>query len=110
MTRNANRVYSDPAAVARLESLIAALPNGARVELGLDDGSTLRGTVAARPILQLFFGPDGDEGSNAVVRLEPIGDDPFDTSRPPRDLWLDSIARIRDLGPATPEGHAAASP
>jgi len=99
MTRNANRVHTDPGAIARLESLIAALPNGARVELQLDDGPPLRGTVAARPILQLFFGPDGNEGSNAVVRLEPIGADPFDLSRPPQDLWLDSIIAVRDLGP-----------
>ena len=99
MTRNANRVHSDPEAIARLESLIAALPNGARVALQLDDGSKLRGIVAARPILQLFYGPDGNEGSNAVIRLEPLGDDPFDVSAPPRDLWLDSITGIRDLGP-----------
>lgn len=99
MTRNANRVHSDPEAIARLESLIAALPNGARVALQLDDGSQLRGIVAARPILQLFYGPDGNEGSNAVVRLEPLGDDAFDASAAPRDLWLDSIAAIRDLGP-----------
>lgn len=99
MTRNAQRVHTDPGAIARLESLIAALPNGARVELQLDDGPPLRGTVAARPILQLFFGPDGTEGSNAVVRLEPMGDGAFDMSQPPRDLWLDSITGIRDLGP-----------
>ena len=99
MTRNANRVHRDPATIARLEALIADLSNGARVELTLDDGSQLRGIVAARPILQLFYGPDGSEGSNAVVRLEPLGDDPFDVSVPPRDLWLDTITGIRDLGP-----------
>jgi len=99
MTRNANRVHRDPATIARLEALIADLSNGARVELTLEDGSQLRGIVAARPILQLFYGPDGSEGSNAVVRLEPLGDDPFDASAPPRDLWLDSITGIRDLGP-----------
>ena len=99
MTRNANRVHTGPQAIARLESLIAALPNGARVALQLDDGSQLRGIVAARPILQLFYGPDGNEGSNAVVRMEPLGDDGFDVSAPPRDLWLDSITGIRDLGP-----------
>ena len=99
MTRNANRVHTDPDAIARLESLIAALPNGARVALQLEDGSQLRGIVAARPILQLFYGPDGNEGSNAVLRLEPLGDDAFDSSTPPRDLWLDSITGIRDLGP-----------
>lgn len=98
MTRNAIRVHRDPAAVARLEALIAALPNGARVELTLEDGSQLRGLIAARPMLQVFFDPEGEEGSNAVARVEPITEDPFALTAP-RDLWLDSIVAIRDLGP-----------
>ena len=98
MTRNANRVHTESAEIARLESLIAALPNGARVELQLEDGARLRGTVAARPVLQLFFDDGGREGSNAVLRIEPLGSDPFDGSQP-RDVWLDSILAIRDLGP-----------
>ncbi|HSM10023.1 MAG TPA: DUF3247 family protein [Lysobacter sp.] len=99
MTRNANRVHTDPETIARLEALIAALPNGARVALQLDDGSQLRGIVAARPILQLFYGPGGNEGSNAVVRLEPLDDGASGVAAAPRDLWLDTITGIRDLGP-----------
>lgn len=98
MTRNAKRVHRDPAAIARLEALIAALPNGARVALTLEDGSVLRCLVAARPILQVFFDPAGEEGSNAVVRVEPLTDDPFELTVA-RDLWLDSIVSIRDVGP-----------
>lgn len=98
MTRNAQRVHIDPAAIARLESLIAALPNGARVALQLDDGSQVHGIVAARPVLQLFFDAAGREGSNAVLRIEPLTGDRFAPS-PPRDLWLDTIVAIGELGP-----------
>ena len=99
MTRNAIRVHRDPAAIARLESLIEALPNGVRVALTLEDGSELRCLVAARPILQVFFDPAGEEGSNAVVRVEPLTDDPFELTSP-HDLWLDSIVAVRDLVPS----------
>lgn len=99
MTRNADRVHRDRAAIERLESLIAVLPNGARVALRLDDGSELRGIVAARPVLQLFVNAAGEEGSNAVVRVEPLDPGQFDVSRPPRDIWLDQIMDVRDLGP-----------
>ena len=98
MTRNASRVHRDPAAIARLEALVAALPNGGRMELTLEDGSVLRGLVAARPMVQVFFDPSGEEGSNGVVRIEPLTDDPFESTAP-RDLWLDSIVGVRDLGP-----------
>ena len=98
MTREAERVYTDPVAVARLESLIAGLPNGARVALQLEDDGELCGIVAARPILQVFFDAAGDEGSNAVLRLEL---DPVEGVGPAhvRDLWLDRIVEIRYVGP-----------
>ncbi|MDQ3287245.1 MAG: DUF3247 family protein [Pseudomonadota bacterium] len=98
MTSTANRVYRDPAAIERLQSLIAALPNGTLVALKLEDGSELRCRVAARPLMQVFVDADGQEGSNAVVRVEPLTVDPFE-SVPPQDLWLDSIVAIRNIGP-----------
>lgn len=98
MGRNAERIYTDPAAVARLESLIAILPNGAHVALELDDQTEVRGIVAARPMLQLFLDPAGDEGHNGVVRLETFEPGRFDVAGM-RDLWLDRIVSIRDLGP-----------
>ncbi|MBA2237618.1 MAG: DUF3247 family protein [Lysobacter sp.] len=98
MTSNANRVHRDPAAIERLQSLIAALPNGARVALKLEDGSELRCRVAARPLMQVFVDPHGQEGSNAVLRVEPLTADPFESALP-QDLWLDSIVAVRDIGP-----------
>lgn len=97
MTRDALRIHTDPAEIARLEALIAALPNGARVALELEGGGEASGIVAARPILQVFYGPSGSEGSNAVLRLDvpPSPDAPNGV----RDLWLDTIIGVRELGP-----------
>lgn len=98
MTRSADRVHTDPAEVARLEARIAELPNGAHVVLKLDDGEQASGIVAARPVAQLFFGPDGTEGTNAVVRLEdPAMDAPEQAGW--RDLWVDRIVSVRRLDP-----------
>lgn len=98
MTQNADQVHINRAAIARLESLIAALPNGERVALRLDDGSEVSGIIAARPVLQVFVDGVGTEGSNAVVRIEPL--DPAQSGvSPTRDLWLDRIVSIRQLGP-----------
>lgn len=99
MTRQADRIHTDPAAIARLEALIAALPNGARVRLQLDDESELSGIVAARPVLQVFYDAAGTEGSNAVLRLE-IPADAEGGDAAVRDLWLDRVVGIRDLEPS----------
>ena len=56
MTRNAERVHTDPDAIAAIQRNIERLPNGAHVLLGLEDGSEVTGIVAARPIAQMFFG------------------------------------------------------
>ncbi|UHQ23864.1 DUF3247 family protein [Lysobacter sp. 5GHs7-4] len=90
MSRNADRVYTAPADIAQLEARIAQLPDDARVELGLRDGGTLRGVVAARPTLQSFYGPGDEEGFNGVLRLELAGGGL-------RDLWLDEIETVRAL-------------
>lgn len=98
MGRLADRVHTDPAEVARIEALIAALPNGAHVALRLDDGREVNGVVAARPIAQLFFDATGTEGTNAVVRIEDRALD-----RPEQagwwDVWVDSIVSLHRLDP-----------
>ncbi|GAB2623223.1 DUF3247 family protein [Novilysobacter erysipheiresistens] len=99
MTRNAEHVHVDPAEVARIRELIEQLPNGARVVLQMADGGPLEGIVAARPVAQLFFGPDGSEGTNAVLRLEqPAMDAPEAAGW--RDVWVDRIRAVRRLDPA----------
>ena len=90
MSRNADRVYAAPADIARLEALIADLPDDARVELHLRGGRVLCGVVAALPTLQSFYGPGDEEGLNGVLRLELAGGGV-------QDLWLDEIEAIRPL-------------
>lgn len=103
MTRNAEHVHVDPSEVARIQHHIEQLPNGAHVVLQMVDGDTLEGVVAARPVAQLFFGPDGREGTNAVLRLEhpsikaPAIDHPDTSSW--RDVWVDRIRSVRRLDP-----------
>ena len=91
-------VRDDIARVAAIQRNIERLPNGAHVLLGLEDGSEVTGIVAARPIAQMFFGPDGREGMNAVVRIEqPALDHPESAGW--RDLWVDRIREVRRLDP-----------
>lgn len=98
MGRTANRVHTEPAEIARIEGLIAELPNGAHVALDLDDGRHVSGIVAARPIPQLFFDADGTEGTNAVVRLEdPALNQPEQAGW--QDVWVDSIVGLRRIDP-----------
>ena len=98
MTRDAEHVYTEAADLERIREHIEQLPNGAHVQLQLQDGSALEGIVAARPIAQLFFGPDGNEGTNAVLRLEQPA-----LSHPEQagwlDLWVDRIRSIKRLDP-----------
>lgn len=96
MTRDAAHVTTRPVDVARLQALIGELGNGAHVRLHLADGSEVHGTVAARPVAQVFFGPDGEEGTNAVVRLEEPMLEPS-RDRGWRDVWLDQIVKIERL-------------
>ncbi len=98
MTRNAEHVYTEADDLERIRQLVEQLPNGAHVRLRLQDGAELEGIVAARPIAQLFFGPDGSEGTNAVVRLEQRAlSDPEGAGW--RDLWVDRIRGIERLDP-----------
>ena len=98
MTRNAERVHTDRAELDRLGQLIEQLPNGAHVVLRMEDGDAIEGIVAARPIAQVFFGPDGEEGTNAVLRLEqPALDQPESAGW--RDVWVDRIQAVRRLDP-----------
>lgn len=91
MGRTAERVYTKPSDIARIEALTAELPSNAQVTIVCKDGATYTGTVAERPIAQLYFDDAGKEGFNAVVCLEDEGADAG------RTLWLDGIAEVRKL-------------
>lgn len=94
--RIAQHVYTDQADIDRLQAMIPELPNGQPVALAMRDGTRLAGIVAVRPTIQQFFGPDGQEGSNALVRLEQPA-----LVRPEAagwvDVFLDEIVGIRHL-------------
>ena len=92
MGRNAERVYTDDADIARMDRLMEQLPDEARVELPLADGSSVAGVVSVRPTVQTFLDPQGEEGINGVVRI----DDAADPSRA-HYVWLDVIREVRRL-------------
>jgi predicted enzyme related to lactoylglutathione lyase len=97
MTSIAARVYHDPADIALIESRIVELDDEARVELGMSDGRRLRGTVTARPSMQVFRDAQG-----AVFGvLASSGGDPADDPIVDGDVyWLDLF---------TPDPAAAAA-
>lgn len=105
MSRVAPKVYRDPARISALQALAMQLPQSARVEVTLDDGSSLRGIVSMRPTIQAFFDPRGEEGTNGVFRLEAeragseMDAGPLAGSR---YLWLDHIDRVQTLPNQTP--------
>ena len=92
MGKTAERVYTDDADIARLEGLMEQLPDEARVELLLADGSSIAGVVSVRPTVQTFLDPQGEEGINGVVRI----DDAADPSQA-HYVWLDVIREVRRL-------------
>lgn len=108
--RNANRVFTSAEDLERLRAKVAALPNGAHVELELEDGERFVGIVAGRPSLQQFFDFEGHEGTNGTVRIErPALEHPMATPAP-RDVWLDRIHVVRRLDPldSLGEGYGGA--
>jgi len=93
MTEAPPHLYTRQDDIARLEAMILQLPDEAVVRLDLNDGGSITGTVAVRPSVQVFRDADGQEGFNAVVRID-------DRRRPQvaHYLWLDRIATVTALG------------
>jgi len=103
MARIAPRIHISADGIARLEALACQLPQDQRVQIELQDGSTCAGIVETQPSVQMFFDPQGREGSNAVVRIELMADAATAASGL-RDLWLDEIAGVMRLpNPSPPE-------
>ena len=90
MSQVAERVHTDQGVIDRIEALAARLPDEARVELLLDYGDRIAGTVSVRPTVQVFRDRDGNEGLNALVRI----DDATDPARA-HYVWIDRIREIR---------------
>lgn len=105
MSRIAPTVYRDPATIAALQRMAMRLPQSARVEIGLDDGTWLRGIVSMRPTIQAFFNARGDEGTNGVVRIEVERAGTTMEAGPAsgsRYVWLDHIGDVRRVPNQTP--------
>ncbi|MFC4727443.1 DUF3247 family protein [Coralloluteibacterium thermophilus] len=96
----ANNVYTDEATIDAIEARIRELPQSARVKVTLSNGQVYVGTVAERPNIQVFRNADGDEGNNAIVKLE----DPLDAHQDAY-LWIDEIVKVERVlqGPLDPD-------
>lgn len=89
------RLLTTRTGIDRLTALCAALDDEEQVRLRFDDGTVLEGVVAARPTVQVFRDGDGQEGCNALLRLEPLAGDAL-----PHYLWLDRLVEVVRLGSA----------
>ncbi|HYG05523.1 MAG TPA: DUF3247 family protein [Stenotrophomonas sp.] len=94
MAKYAKHVYTEQDKIATLESWVKQLPDEARVQVTLDDGSRLLGTVAVRPTVQSFRDEADNEGINGLLRL-----DDLDHPGQPHWVWLDTIREVRPLPP-----------
>lgn len=92
MGRLAEHVYTNPAEIRHLESLVDELPANGHVVLLLHDGSTCDGIVSARPNVQVFRDRQENEGINGVVRLERPDVPEWNCY-----VWLDAIHRVEHL-------------
>ncbi|MDH5821654.1 DUF3247 family protein [Luteimonas sp. RD2P54] len=93
MGQTAERVYTEQTDIDRIEALTAQLQDEANVELLLDNGGIVTGVVAVRPVVQTFLGPGGEEGLNALARID-------DALEPGRShyVWLGGVREVRRLG------------
>lgn len=93
MTKLIDRVHQDPETIDRLKQLQQELDAALIVELHLQDGRILNGTVVERPTVMQFVDHEGREGSNGLLRLDT--DDGHSHL-----LLLDEVARVVRLGSA----------
>ena len=94
MSRIAPRIHTDPADIAALEALLPQLKGQTQVEVTLNDGSRVLGTVAVQPTVQQYRDAEENEGSNGQLRL-----DDLDSPVQQHVLWLDQISAVRELPP-----------
>lgn len=93
MTQIAERVHTDQAQIALIESRIMELNDAVAVELSLSDGRKLKGVVTVRPSVQTFRDAEGREGINSLLRLDDL-QHPGETHH----VWLDQVTDIFPLG------------
>jgi hypothetical protein len=91
MGRRAEKVFTEPQQVERIERLVTELPSQARVRITMCNGDVVSGTVTERPALQLYEDVSGAEGLNAELRL----DDPAVPAS--IYVWLGDIERVEPM-------------
>ncbi|MGJ4728578.1 DUF3247 family protein [Luteimonas sp. SDU101] len=89
MTQHAERVHVRQQDVERLSSLCDALGEQERVTITLANGAKVSGVVIAKPGLQTFLDHSGNEGVNAVLKLDNIGG-----MGVIRYFWLDDVVDV----------------
>jgi hypothetical protein len=92
MGRSAECVYTSPGDIAQLEKWVDELAVNAAVRIVKHNGEAVEGVVSVTPTVQVFLGPNDQEGMNGVVRL-------IDPARPQWDglVWLGDIRDIQHL-------------
>ncbi|MFL6587784.1 MAG: DUF3247 family protein [Luteimonas sp.] len=93
MSQMPPRIVSSREDVDAIERWILALHDEAVVRLTLDDGTVVAGTVAVRPILETFRDRDGNEGHNALLRL-----DDLDRPEIAHAVWVGDVRKLQRLG------------
>jgi hypothetical protein len=92
MGRKAEKIYTEPREIERIQRLVVQLPSQARVRITMNNGNIVAGTVTERPAAQLFEDAFRATGMNGQVRL----DDPT-VPRWTAYLWLGDIKRVERL-------------
>ncbi len=93
MTDIIERVHRDQETIDRLKSLQKELDAELIVELHMDDGRVVRGTVVERPALMQFVDREGNEGTNGLLRFD-SGDGGVEL------MLIDDIVRVVRVGSA----------
>lgn len=95
MSQTPPRLVTSREDVDRLERRILECHDEAMLRITMDDGSVFEGTVSVRPTVEAFRNAAGDEGHNALLRLDDLEDPAV-----PHYIWLDGVRSIERLGTA----------
>ena len=92
MGRRAEKIFTEPEQIERIEQLVTELPGQAQVRITMCNGDVVAGTVSERPALQLYEDASGAQGVNAELHLD-------DPAVPAWSLyvWLGDIARVEPM-------------
>ena len=95
MSHTPPRIHTERADLDRIEERIRILHDEAHVRVTLDSGARIEGIVAVRPTVETFRDAAGDEGHNALLRLD-------DLAAPdvPHFIWVGDIETVERIDSA----------